>query len=269
MKNLSTPVDINSWHAGIANRKYSHLVRVKQHVKGRLLDYAFLILHLYFYVYLFIAVTLITGPLSVCVAAATTIIYHPETVLSYFVSYNGILILDSVVSNFVSLTLYVQATVFFLKPLGKFILQIGHGYIFRLTKLTRVYILTFKDKFSGILRMVLYCYIILLGISQYFILKQVIRMRLHLSGNVHPNPGPTSNSLKFCHWNLNGICARDKIKISLIEAYNLVFHYDIIAFSETYCNESVKNEDILIKGFSKEILHSDHPNGRKEGGVCM
>ena len=62
MKNLSTPVDINSWHAGIANRKYSHLVRVKQHVKGRLLDYAFLILHLYFYVYLFIAVTLITGP---------------------------------------------------------------------------------------------------------------------------------------------------------------------------------------------------------------
>ena len=130
------PVDINSWRAGIANRKYSHLVRVKQHVKGRLLDYAFLILRLYFYVYLFIAVTLITGPLSACVAAATTIIYHPETVLSYFVSYNGILIPDSVVSNFVSLTLYVQATVFFPKPLGKFILQIGHGYIFRLTKPT-------------------------------------------------------------------------------------------------------------------------------------
>ena len=94
-------------------------------------------------------------------------------------------------------------------------------------------------------------------------------MRLHLSGNVHPNPGPTSNSLKFCHWNLNGICARDKIKISLIEAYNSVFRYDIIAFSETYCNESVKNEDILIEGFSKEILRSDHPNGRKEGGVCL
>ena len=107
------PVDINSWRAGIANRKYSHLVRVKQHVKDRLLDYAFLILRLYFYVYMIIAVTLITGPLSVCVAAATTIIYHPETVLSYFVSYNRILIPDSVVSNFVSLTLYVQATFFF------------------------------------------------------------------------------------------------------------------------------------------------------------
>ena len=67
-------------------------------LKGRLLDYAFLILRLYLYVYLFIAVTLKTGPLSVCVAAATTIIYHPETVLSYFVSYNGILIPDSVQS---------------------------------------------------------------------------------------------------------------------------------------------------------------------------
>ena len=263
------PVDINSWRAGIANRKYSHFVRVKQHVKGRLLDYAFFILRLYFYVYLFIAVTLITGPLSVCVAAATTIIYDLETVLSYLVSCNGILIPDSVVSNFVSLTLYVQATVFFLKPLGKFILQIGHGYIFQLTKLTRVYILTFKDKFSGILRMALFCYILLLGISQFFNLKQVIQMRLHLSGNVHPNPGPTSNSLKFCHWNLNGTCARDKIKISLIEAYNSVFHYDIIVFSETYCNESIKNEDILIEGFSKEILRSDHPNGRKEGRVCL
>ena len=107
------PVDINSWRARIANRKYSYFVRVKQHVKGRLLDYAFLILRLYFYVYRFITVTLITGPLSVCVTAATTIIYHPETVLSYFVSCNGILIPDSVVSNFVSLTLYVQATFFF------------------------------------------------------------------------------------------------------------------------------------------------------------
>ena len=78
------------------------------------------------------------------------------------------------------------------------------------------------------------------------------------------------DSLRFCHWNLNGVCARDKIKISLIEAYNSVFHHDIIALSETYLNElSIKDEDIRIEGYSREIFRSDHPNGKKEGGVCL
>ena len=56
------------------------------------------------------------------------------------------------------------------------------------------------------------------------------------------------DGLRFCHWNLNGVCARDKIKISLIEAYNSVFHYDIIALSGMYLNESIKDEDIRIEG---------------------
>ena len=74
------------------------------------------------------------------------------------------------------------------------------------------------------------------------------------------------DSLRFCHWNLNGVCARDKIKISLIEAYNSVFHYDIIALSETYLNESIKDEDIRIEGYGREIFRSDHPNGKKRVG---
>ena len=40
--------------------------------------------------------------------------------------------------------------------------------------------------------------------------------------------------------------ARDKIKIPLIEAYNSIFHYDIIALSETIINNSVRDEDIYI-----------------------
>ena len=77
------------------------------------------------------------------------------------------------------------------------------------------------------------------------------------------------DSLRFCHWNVNGVCARDKIKISLFEAFNLVFHYDIIALSETYLNESIKDEDIRVKGYSREIFSSDYPNGKKEGGACL
>ena len=57
--------------------------------------------------------------------------------------------------------------------------------------------------------------------------------------------------------------------MSLIEAYNSVFHYDIIALSETYLNESIKDEGIRTEGYSREIFRSDHPNGKKEGGICL
>ena len=89
------------------------------------------------------------------------------------------------------------------------------------------------------------------------------------SKSIVPNPGPFINSLKFCHWNLNSICARDKIEIPLIEAHSSFFHYDLIALSETNLNETIHNEEILIEGFSKEIFHNDHPSGDKQGGVCI
>ena len=69
--------------------------------------------------------------------------------------------------------------------------------------------------------------------------------------------------------NLNNISARDKIKIPLIEAYNSVFHYDLIALSETNLNATIHNEEILVEGFSKEIFCNDHPSGDKQGDVCI
>ena len=40
---------------------------------------------------------------------------------------------------------------------------------------------------------------------------------LLLSGDIELNPGPqTENSVRFSHWNLNGICARNDVKIPLI-----------------------------------------------------
>ena len=90
-----------------------------------------------------------------------------------------------------------------------------------------------------------------------------------LVGDIHPNPGQFDIRLKFCHWNLNGVCARDKIKIPLLEAYNSIFHYDLIALSETNLNETVKNDDIIIDSFSTEFLRSDHPSGDRQVGVCV
>ena len=52
------------------------------------------------------------------------------------------------------------------------------------------------------------------------------------SGNIHPNPGPVANQFNFCHWNLNGLMAHNKLKITLIEAYNAVYYYDVIAIQK-------------------------------------
>ena len=91
-----------------------------------------------------------------------------------------------------------------------------------------------------------------------------------LSGDIEVNPGPNRNGfLKLCHWNLNSICAREKIKVSLIEAYNSIHRYDIFAISETMLNDTVHNDDILIEGFSKEILRSDNVDNLRSGGVCI
>ena len=86
---------------------------------------------------------------------------------------------------------------------------------------------------------------------------------------MHPNPGPLISSLKFCHWNLNSILARNSIKLSLIEAYDSIHKFDLIALSETYLNNSISNEDIPLQGFSHNVFRSDHPSNAKRGGVCL
>ena len=84
------------------------------------------------------------------------------------------------------------------------------------------------------------------------------------------NPGPNNRNLKFFHWNLDSITARDNTKISLIEAYNSVFSYDLTAISDTKLDRSISNEDIQIERFSCDVFRSDHPsNTRTPDGVCL
>ena len=71
-----------------------------------------------------------------------------------------------------------------------------------------------------------------------------------LVGDIHPNPGQFANSLMFCNWNLNWVCAQDKIQIPLFDVYNSIFDHDLIALSETNLNKTVKNGDIIVDGFS-------------------
>ena len=93
---------------------------------------------------------------------------------------------------------------------------------------------------------------------------------LILSGDIHTNPGPsTLKDLKFFHWNLNSLCARDGLKKQLIQAYDAVHKYDILAVSESMLASTIKNDDIFIEGFSKDIYRSDHHSSTKIGEVCL
>ena len=101
-------------------------------------------------------------------------------------------------------------------------------------------------------------------LNYYLIITDIVQTLLILSGNVLENPGPTDCNLKFFHWNLDNLTTRDNSEISLIEAYNSVFNDDLIAISDTRLDQSIRNEDIQIKGFSCDMLRSDHPSG-----VCL
>ena len=80
----------------------------------------------------------------------------------------------------------------------------------------------------------------------------------------------TQARLTVIHWNLDSIAARDNTKISLIEAYNSVFNYDLIAISDARLDRSFSNEDIQIGGFCCDVFHNDHPSDtRFPGGVCL
>ena len=86
----------------------------------------------------------------------------------------------------------------------------------------------------------------------------------------YPNPGPEINKcLKSFHWNLNSICARDRIKIPLIETYDALHKFDIIAISESMLDETVKNDENYIEGLSKEIYRNDHPSKIPKLAECV
>ena len=61
--------------------------------------------------------------------------------------------------------------------------------------------------------------------AQWLVFRTIL-----LSGDVESNPGP--ETLDFCTWNLNSITAHDFLRVSLIEAYNSVYNYDLIGIVE-------------------------------------
>ena len=93
-----------------------------------------------------------------------------------------------------------------------------------------------------------------------------------LSNDIELNPGPphmnnnfSGGFLSFCNWNLNTLSKDDFYRITLLEAHNTEYNYDIISLCETSLNDSTQVPENALPGYK---FHScNHPSGDRNGGV--
>ena len=85
------------------------------------------------------------------------------------------------------------------------------------------------------------------------------------SGSRTPDGGFRESFLSFCNWNINTLSKNDFHRVSLIEADNSIFKYDIISLCETSLNEVTEVPENILKGY--RFFSLNHPSGDKKGGV--
>ena len=94
-------------------------------------------------------------------------------------------------------------------------------------------------------------------------------MRLVLCPDIHPNPGPGQTNifaggfLSFCNWNLNTLSKDDFYRITLLQAHNTEYNYDIISLCETSLDETIQVPE--MPGY--KFQSCNHPDGNRSGGV--
>ena len=99
----------------------------------------------------------------------------------------------------------------------------------------------------------------------------IFSLILLLSCDVHPNPGPNGNQefstgfLSFCNWNLNTLSKDNFCRVSLLEAHNATFNYDIISLCETSLNGDIQVPENILPGYLYHPLN--HPDEKRSGGV--
>ena len=123
------PLDLQSWRAGIANIKFVYIICVNRSVySSTCLDYALTIFWVFLYVYFFILMSMLTGPMAICATFLFNDVPYLNCLLSCLLTKNKIVVTDSLTTNFVILTMYTQTTVYFLKPLCNFIVYSVRKY---------------------------------------------------------------------------------------------------------------------------------------------
>ena len=89
-----------------------------------------------------------------------------------------------------------------------------------------------------------------------------------LCGDLELNPGPNPNDyFKFMHWNANSLPAQDFARVPLIQLYNAINDFGLIAMSETALKSEIPDEKIEIPGYCP--IRCDLSNGDSHGGVLI
>ena len=263
------PVGLEEWRAGIVNDKFNFIFHVKNPHQGSLIDLCLAlagpIVSIYSYMYFFIITSVVNIPLSALLTFLLTNISQLDRLWSEMLCQHEGVVSNNFMNNFALITNHTQKIVLLLKPCAIFVSFFIKSLSLKANKLRGVNNVKVLKLFKISL------YLQLLSFLLYHLISSdIIKFNLVRSGNVHENPGPNDCNLKFFHWNLDSLTARNNTKISLIEAYNSVFNYDLIAVSDTRLNQSIDSEDIRIEGFSNEMFRSDHPtNSIVPGGVCI
>ena len=244
------PIDSEGWRAAIVNNKFNYIFHTKRSVCSSLsnfyLSMASPIVSTICYLYFFITISVFNLPLSIFLTFLCINILLLDSFWSAIVCQSDEDVSRKLImTNLVILTNCTQIMVLLFIPSTGPILfsmktfKLKANEFFRANKVTILVLFKMTQ-----------CFQLFSHLIHYLISTDIVRTMLILSGNVHENPGRTDCNLKFFHWNLDSITARDNKKISLIEAYNSVFNYNLIAISDTRLDRSISNEDIQIGGFA-------------------
>ena len=92
---------------------------------------------------------------------------------------------------------------------------------------------------------------------------------IYLSNDISKNPGPQfhNNFSNFMSWNLNSIAKDNFHRVSLVEAHNSIFQYDVISICETCLNDSVELPETLLDEYT--FVHVNNPANTRRGGVGL
>ena len=112
------------------------------------------------------------------------------------------------------------------------------------SKIYMTFFLSFKYLIMSIVIFVSTSMSIPCAILSYF------QLVIYLSNDISKNPGPEphfqNNFFNFMSWNLNSLAKDNFRRVSLIEAHNSFFNYDLISVSETSLNDSVELPDLYL-----------------------
>ena len=95
------------------------------------------------------------------------------------------------------------------------------------------------------------------------------QLMIYLSNDISKNPGPhfQNNFFNFMSWNLNSLAKDNFHRVSLIEAHNSCFNYDLISICESSLNDSINLPETLLDEYT--FVPVNNPANTRRGGVGL